>query len=199
MTALITLPVPLGHGRHVVCNEALGGHRAGVAQRQRVHAPVAEGDLLGHSENPVCGHDQGGAVGRDETALDRASGLHQLGADHHVHVAGHRHQRQHGIGAAGRDCAPREQFDVVDRGARALRHARDGSHLRQVAVVLAHIDDPVRQDAAAFAPHGEDGDPDRAGRVWAGHRCLPQADAVAGFGRRRCTKPITAPRMRALK
>ncbi len=63
----------------------------------------------------------------------------------------------------------------------ALGDARHRGHLGDVAVVLAHIDDPVGEHAAALAAHGEDCDAERAGSI--GHLGLlmpPSRRASAG-------------------
>ena len=54
-----------------------------------------------------------------------------------------------------------EQLDVVDRRAGALGDAGHRGRLRDVAVVLGELDDPVGEHAAAFAADGEDRDLDR--------------------------------------
>ncbi len=62
--------------------------------------------------------------GRDEAALDRARRLHQLGGEHHVDVARHRHQRQHRLAPGRLRGDLGKQLDVVDGRAGALRDAR---------------------------------------------------------------------------
>ena len=57
----------------------------------------------------------------------------------------------------------REQLDVVDRRAGALRDAGHRGRLRKVAVAFGELDDPVGQDAAAFAADSEDRDLDGLG------------------------------------
>ncbi|MGD7128916.1 hypothetical protein [Ralstonia pseudosolanacearum] len=107
----------------------------------------------------MAGSDQCGALPGDEAALHRAAGLHQFGCQHHIHIARHGHEREHG-GTRGGVGRAREQFDVVDRGAGALGDPGDRGRLGEVAVGLAQVDDPVREHAAAFSAHGEDGDLD---------------------------------------
>ena len=126
-----------------------------------VDASVAERRLLGDRIHAVRRCDERGAVGRDEPALHRAAGFHQLGSEHHVDVAGQRHQREHRLAAVALGHGAREQLDVVDGGAGALRHAGHRRGLREVPVGLAEVDDPVGQHAAALAPHRQDGDLDR--------------------------------------
>jgi hypothetical protein len=89
--------------------------------------------------------------------------FHQLGGEDDVDVARHRHQRQHRRQAGRLGVGAREQLDVVDRRAGALRDAGHRGRLAQVAVLLGELDDPVGQDAAAFAADGEDRDLDGLG------------------------------------
>ena len=65
-------------------------------------------------------------------------------------------------GSLGRR-ALRKNLEVINGGPGPLRHARHRRGLRKVAGMLGQIDDPVRQDAAAFAAHRQDGDRDRLG------------------------------------
>ena len=71
-----------------------------------------------------------------------------------------RHQCEHRHGAVGLGVPRREQLDVVDGGAGALRNAGHRRGLRDPPVLLAEIDDPVGQHAAALAAHREDRDLD---------------------------------------
>ncbi len=105
---------------------------AAASTAGRIGDAVARRRLLGDREGAVRGGDQRGAVRRDQAALDGAAGFHQLGGDHHVHVARHRHQRQHRRVVALRP----DHLDVVDRGAGALRHAGHRGGLRDPAVAL---------------------------------------------------------------
>ncbi|KAG1081512.1 hypothetical protein G6F40_015463 [Rhizopus arrhizus] len=77
-----------------------------------------------------------------------------LPAGHHqVHVARGGHQRQGRRPAGALHVGFGQQFQVVDRGAGTLGHARHGRCLRPPAGVLGHVDDPVGQYAAALAAY----------------------------------------------
>jgi hypothetical protein len=160
-------------------------------QLVRVDPAIAHGGALGHRVHAVGRDDEGGALRRYQSALQRAPGLHQLGGDHHVEFARHRRQRQHRL-RAGRDCLARKQLQVIDSGAGALRHARHGGRLRHEAVVLRQVDQPVGQDAAALAAHGEQRDRD-------GTRLCHAASPSRRESMRACSQPITLPRTRCLK
>ena len=165
--------------------------------------------LLDHGVGAVRRGDQGGAVGRDQTALDGAARFHQLGADHDVDLAGHRHQRKHRTQPGRRILRRRQGLDIVDRRAGALRDARHRGRLRGPALALAQRDDPVGQHAAALAAHRQDRDRQRLAP------CRARIDGIGGRGdvhrsvrrftrrrmrrraRRRCSQPITAARSRA--
>ncbi len=97
------------------------------------------------------GSDEQRPLRRDEAALHRARGFHQLGGEHDVDVARHRHQRQHRRAARRLRGRFRKQFDVIDGGAGALRDARHGGRLGEIPAVLGKIDDPVGKHAAALA------------------------------------------------
>ncbi len=153
----------LGRRGHVEADEALRRIGAGGFQRGAVGHAVAQRRLLGDGIDAVGGGDQRRALLRHQAALHRAAGFHQLGGDQHVHVARRGDQRQHRRGAGGLGRGAREQLQVVDGGAGALRHAGHRGGLRDVAVGLAQGDDPVGEHAAALAAHGQDGDLDRLG------------------------------------
>jgi len=105
-----------------------------------VHAAVSHGGFFRNRIHAVGRGNQGGARGRDQAALHRAPGFHQLGGNHDIHVTGHGHERQHGPSAVA---GIGEQFHVVNRRTRALRHTRYRGALRVVAIALAQIDQPI--------------------------------------------------------
>ena len=133
-------------------------------QRVAGDPAVAERGLLGDRVDAVRRRDQRRPVGRDEAALDGAPALHQLGREDDVDVARQRHERQHRLGAVALGVALRIELDVVDRRAGALGDAGHRRRLREPAVRLAEVDDPVGEDAAALAAHGQDRDLDRRRR-----------------------------------
>ena len=141
----------------------VGHHAARRLAHQVQHAGAVGGAVAGHhfflhGVGAVRAGDDGGAVGRDQAARHGAAGLHQLGGDQDVHLAGDGHLRQH-RGLAGRGL---DQLDVVDGGAGALRHAGHRGGLRGPAGVFGQGGDPVFQHAAALAAQGHDGDGDHA-------------------------------------
>ncbi|MCY1506894.1 hypothetical protein D9M68_411530 [compost metagenome] len=146
--------------RHVEADEALGGARGVGEQLVAVDAAVAHGALFGDGEDAVRGGDERGAVARDQPTLHRAAGFHELGGKHHVDIARQRHQREHGAPAVGLRLRIGVQLDVIDGRAGALGHAWHRGGLGDIAVGLAHVDDPVGKHAAALPAHSEDGDLD---------------------------------------
>ena len=97
-----------------------------------------------------------------------------------------------GTGAsASTGCAPvghrvaREHLQVVDGGAGALGHAGHRGGLRDEAVVLGQVHQPVGQHAAALAAHGEQRDGD-------GARVAHAASPSSRRSMRACSQPITA-------
>ena len=110
----------------------------------------------------VGGRDQRGPVRGHEAPHHGAPGLHQLGGDQDVHVAGRGCQRE--------DRSPltrRCHFEVVDRGPGALRDACHDGGLHPPAVGLGQRDQPARQHPAALAADGEDCELDDLGRAHA--------------------------------
>jgi len=97
----------------------------------------------------------------DEAALDRARGFHQLGGEHHVDIARHRQQAEHGLAPRRARGRLRKQLDIIDRCAGALRDAGNRGCLREKAAMLREIDNPIRKHAAAFAAQRHDCDRDR--------------------------------------
>ena len=95
-TALNALPVASASAAMSNATSRLAASRQADSRLGGIGAAVAERDLLGHREHAVRRGDQQGPLGRDETTLHSAPCLHQLGADHDVDLAGHRHQRQDG-------------------------------------------------------------------------------------------------------
>ena len=193
-TAEITLPVASASCAMSPWMMRLAAALQPSSSARGIDAAVGHRDPLGHRIDAVGRDDEGGAVRRDQAALHRAAGLHQLRGDDDVDVARHRRQAQHRRRRVRLGAVLRKQLDVIVGRAGALRDARHRGHLRDVAGVLGDIDDPFRQHAAAFAAHGEDGDGDRA----LGGRVHGQA-AASRRSMRRWKKPITAPRTRAMK
>ncbi len=176
--------------REVGGDQARGGGPRPLQQLVAVDPAVAHGRALGHRIDAVGGDDEGGAPGRHQSALQGAPGFHQLGGDHHVQFAGHGSQCQHRL-RARRQRGLREQFDVVDRRPGALRHARHRGGLRQEAVGLAQVHQPVGQHAAALAAHGQQRDGD-------GARLRHAASPARRRSIRSCSQPITAAEIRCL-
>ena len=170
--------------REVGEHGTLRGLATGRDECVGVDAAVAHRHLLGHRIDTVRRRDERRAIGRDEPTLQRASGFHQFGGDDDVDLAGEGHQREHRDATVGHG---REDLDVIDRRAGALRDARHGRRLRGPAGVFREIDDPVGEHAAAFAAHGKDGDVDGAGRG-GGHGV--HADTRSGRGSVRTMRTV---------
>ena len=144
------------------------------------------------------GGDEQRALRRDEAALDGARAFHQLGGEHDVDIAWDRHQREHRRAACRLRGRFGEQFDVIDGGAGALRDARHRGRLREIPAMLGEIDDPVGEHAAALAAERDHRNRDRPHRgdlrLRLGIHLCRQA-AVRRPSMRRCSQPITAPRI----
>ncbi len=181
--------------RHVEADEAPGRLLRMLDQLRAVDAAVAHRRLLGNRIDAVRRCDERRAVLRHQPSLHRAAGFHQLGGQHDVDVARQRHQRQHRLAAIGLRTCCRVELDVVDGGAGALRHAGHRGGLGDVAVVLAEVDDPVGQHAAAFAAHGEDRDLDGL----CGVHAVQKARRSRRFASPRCIQPMTEERTRSRK
>ena len=190
-TALNTLPVASASAAMSNARSSRAASRQADSSAARVRAAVGERDLLGHGEDAMGRGDEQRPVRRDEAALHRARGLHQLGGEHDIDVARHRHQREHRLAAGRLRRRFGEQFDVVDRRAGALGDAGNGGRLREIAAVLGKIDDPVRQHAAALAAQRNHGDGDRPRRQRSGVHLARHA-AARRASMRRCRAPITA-------
>ena len=135
----------------------------------------------------VGGCDQRGPVRGHEAPHHGAPGLHQLGGDQDVHVAGRGCERE--------DRSPltrRCHFEVVDRGPGALRDACHDGRLHPPAIGLGQRHQPARQHPAALAADGEDGELDDLGRAHA-----PSRNTSRRRSRLACSQPITAPLSRA--
>ena len=192
---------------HVEGHQPARGVTAGRQQGRGVRPAVGERDLLGHGEHAMGRRDEQRLVRRDEAALDRARAFHQFGRQHHVDVAGHRHQGQHRVAPGRLRRALGEQLEIIDRGAGALGDPGHRCRLREIAAVIGEIDDPVRQHAAAFAAERNHGDGDRPylGALSVHRRGQAAAPARSGedvsawrASMRRCNQPITAPRTLSL-
>ncbi len=191
--------VRLRDARKVGDDGALGGDADGLDHRPAVGRAVARLLLLRRRVGALARGDERRAVGRHEPAQKRTTGLHQFGGQHHVDIARRRHQGEHRRGG------PRQRpdhLDIVDRGARALRHARHGRRLHDVAAGVRRRCDPVAQHAAALAAHGDDGDRDRSvgdgGEAVLCHGARPHPGSpTRPRSRRACSQPITRMRRRA--
>jgi len=82
----------LGDRRHVEGQELLAGRACRLIDLDRIAGAVARHGLLDHRVGAVRRGNERRPIGRDETALNGAAGFHQLGADHDIDLAGHRHQ-----------------------------------------------------------------------------------------------------------
>ena len=158
-----------------------------------VEAAVAHRRALADGEHAVRRGDERRAVGRDEAVEDHAAGFQKLGRQRHVDFADRRVERQHLTQRA----LGRHHFEIVGRGAGALRHARDLRRLHAQPLALRRGDDPVAQHAAAVAAQRADQDCDGLQRC---SRATPSGAARGTFrphgkialtGARRCTSNET--------
>ena len=210
--ALITLPVSAATRGEIARDEHSAAAPQPATRAASSMRPSRQVRLLDHGVDAVRRGDQRRAVGRHEPALDRSAGLHQLGGDHDVHFARHRHQREDRILPRRRRRGLREQLHIVDRGTRALRDTRHGRRLREVAACSARStiqsastpppSPPMARMAMVIA---------RGGRVIAPFAAVARRPVSAGSSAtsarmaasrrsiRRCRKPITARWNRAIQ
>ena len=139
----------------------LGPGLDNIFQLGRIEPPVAHDDLFVRRIDAVRRGNQRGACLGDEARRDGARGLGQFGRHHQIDFPRRRHQRE------DRAFVPRlrhlgQNFDIIGRGARALRHTRHGGRLHGIIQPPAGADDPIHQHAAAFAAHGGDQQLNRA-------------------------------------
>ena len=169
---------------------AVRGHRVGRLQDARaVVAPVAHRTFFRHRELAVGGCAQHRALARYVPCLDGAARLDQLRRRHQVEPARRGRQRQHRFTPSKLGARHRVDLDVVGRCARALRDSRDRGALHRESPPGGRVDQPVGQNTAALAAHGCDQDTDRA-------RHCTSSEGVRVL---RASRPITAPRMPAMK
>ena len=195
-TALITLPACFGGLRHVEADEALGRRcrRARAARRcrrgRRRSRSSRRSSRRGASRRSAsCGR----GVTRPRCTARPASISSEASTTSTSPGSGI--SASTGRPPSASACACGIELDVVDRRAGALRDAGHRGGLREVAVVLAEVDDPVGEHAAALAAHGEDRDLDR---LVSCHRCaVRRRSARAALASPRCSQPITAPRTRS--
>jgi hypothetical protein len=93
-------------GLHVEQHGAPGQRLRGTLQALRVLPAVGHVHFFDGGVHAVGGRNERGSAG-DKAALDHARGLQQLAGHHHVHAAGQRRQRKHGLGCTGRPTAAR--------------------------------------------------------------------------------------------
>src|SRR5487761_143444 len=104
-------------------------------------------------------------------------------------ISGDRHEGHDRLAPSPLRRRPREEFQIVDRCARALRDTGHGRRLREITLGLGDLDEPVGEHAAALAAERRDAKLDRAQRHRAKRRRLRSL--------RRCSAPITVARIRA--
>ena len=154
-----------------------------LQQRVRFDATVAERHALGRGQGARTRGNHQRALRIDQAQRDQSRGLQQFGTHQRVERARHRHEAEHRPASAGRCLRLRAELEVVGGRAGALRHAGDRRALRRMAGTDGHVDQPLRQHAAALAAQRANQQGERAARV---HR-------HAGTSTRR-----TAPRMPAI-
>ena len=102
-------------------HQALGEALQGVAQLVFAGTAIGHGDFLVRRIDPAIGGDNERTGRRDETRMDHARGLEQLGCQQDVDLAGRRIEPQDGYRGTG----GAHRLDVVGRGPGALRHTRN--------------------------------------------------------------------------
>ena len=161
----------------------------GAEELPDIEPPVRHGLLLGDGVDAVRRGGEGGAVGRDKAAFERAARLEHLGGEHEVDAAGARIEREERPAPAERRIRRRKNLDIVGCGAGALRDAGDRGRLHRQVGAHRRIDDPIGEHAAALAAQGGDKDGDRA-------RSMPLARAAPEAG---CSQAMNRPRIVASK
>ena len=146
-------------GLHVEAHEAARCAAQRREHRVRLGDSIAERRFFGNAVDAVGRGHQRGSIRGDESAHHRAPRLHELGADHHVDVAGHGHEREDRL--LCRVGGPRTHLEVVHRRPGALRHSGHRGGLHQPTGALRDRDDPVGEHAAALPAEGGDGDGQR--------------------------------------
>ncbi len=143
----------------------------GRQQRLAVLAAVTHGHFLWHGIHAVRRRNQQGFVRCHQTTLHGPRRLHQLGRQHHIHIARHRHQTQYRLPAGA--ALHRQDFNVVNRGPGPLGHAGHRGRLGIKARLLGRTDHPVGQHAASLPAHGENGNFDGYGLLVRPHGDTP--------------------------
>ena len=149
------------HVRHV---EGLDLARVGADDGEQLGsrgAAVAGHHLLGRRQAAAGRAEDVGAIARRHAGADLAHRLEQLRRREQIEAAGDRMETEHGPASAELSGRDREDLDVVRRRAGALRDARNRRALRAEARAHGGLDEPLGEDAAAFATERRDEDADR--------------------------------------
>ena len=155
-TELITLLMLLRNGIHVEEDEPLRLAARELDQPRGVGGALPQRALLHDRVGAVRGGDQRGPLAIHQAALDRAARLDQLGSDTQSTSPGTGISAMIGSRPSPLGLGAREELQIVDRGARALRDARHGCRLHQVSLGLGDLDQPFGEHTAALAAERRD-------------------------------------------
>ena len=140
----------LGDGRHVEPDVRLGAALDFAGESVCVSASVAERRLFADRVDAVRRCDQRGSIRSHEAALRGTGRLERLGGHDDVDVARARHQRHHRAPPVAGQRGLREELQVVEGCAGALRHTGHRGRLDEMAFTASDVDQPVRDDTATL-------------------------------------------------
>ena len=144
---------------------------AAVRNSPLLTRPVAQRGFLADGVFAVRGGDQRGAVGRDQSAVQCASRLHQFRGHDDVDIARARHERHHGLAAVGAQRSFGKEFQVIDGGAGALRDTGNRGGLCDETGAARGQHQPVGDHSAALT--AERGDAEGDGADGGAHSATP--------------------------
>jgi hypothetical protein len=111
-----------------------------------------------HRINAVTARNQGRDIRRNESFLDCAARFRHLAHYDQVDITRHRVRCEYGFSADGCRTIARKNLDAIDSRAGSLRDSGDECRLRDIAVGLGDIHQPVGEHAAALPADGENCD-----------------------------------------
>lgn len=182
----------LGHPLHVKGDQPASRSAGRCEECRALRATIAKRGFLGHGVDPVGGAHEDSSLRGDESPLHCTGRLHELGGDHHIHIARKGHQRHHRARVAA---GMQHNLHVVHGGTGALRDSGHRGALRHVTVMLGKVNQPVGEDPAALAAHREHCDADQPWR-FPTQTDSPIDQRALRAASRRCSHAITALRSR---